>query len=141
MCYCCVLLIPQLTTTNNRLIINPFPNKLSLRYPQLYNGQDLRKLMDKESSGHYGTALEFCALGPAVAECAMIQKATKGMGTSEHLLYSIIMGRSNEEIAFLKTTYYDTYTDDLGRIVSKELGGDLRKLAISCLQVNQSVTD
>jgi len=109
-------------------------HKLSLRYPQLYNGQDLRKLMDKESHGHYGTALEFCALGPAVAECAMIQKATKGLGTNEHLLYSIIMGRSNEEIAFLKTTYYDTYTDDLGRIVSKELSGDLRKLAVSCLQ-------
>jgi len=115
-------------------------HKLSLRYPQLHN-IELCKLMDKESHGNYGFALECCALSPAVAECAMILKASKGLGTSEHLLWSIIMGRSNEEMEFLKTTYYLTYTDDLARIVSKEFGGDLRKLAVSCLQAAEEAYD
>lgn len=109
-------------------------HKISLRFPELYEGKSLRKLMVKESSGHYGTVLEFCALGPCVAECAMIKMACEGAGTNEEVLHSIICGRSNSEIDFLKKQFYKVYTEDLGGLVGKETGGDFRKMLVSCLQ-------
>jgi len=108
--------------------------KISLRFKELYD-KDLRTLMKKETSGDYGTALQFLAAGPAVAECYMLEKACKGLGTSEEIVYSILCGRSNREMEFLKKTYYKVFTADLGKLMSSELGGDLSKLVFACMQV------
>lgn len=50
---------------------------MSIRYPELYEGKTLVKLMSKEFSGDFGTCLEFLSLPSNEAECAMIRKATK----------------------------------------------------------------
>jgi hypothetical protein len=106
---------------------------IAFRYKQKY-GKELYDLMKKENSGDFGTLTELLALPIPEAEAKIIRVATKGMGTNEKLLYSVICGRSNEEIELLKKAYYRRYNKDLSILTASELGGDLEKLAMCCLQ-------
>jgi len=108
-------------------------HKISLRYKELFN-EDLLDRIHKECSGDYGLAMEFLACSPAISECYMLKKSFKGAGCIEEVAYSILCGRSNEEIDFLKKTYYKTFTGDLSKLVGNELRGDFGRIASACLQ-------
>lgn len=107
--------------------------KIALRYPEIH-GKELKKVMKGECGGDLGQALQFLAVPLDVAECDMIHKACKGIGTNEKVLYPILCGRSNDEIALLKKKYFTLYDKDLGLLISSEVGGDLGKLIFSCIQ-------
>jgi hypothetical protein len=121
------------TTPEDRL-------KISLRYKDLYE-KDLKGVMKKEVSGDFGIAMKYLALSPVYAECAMIKDACKGVGSHATVLYSILCGRSNADMALLKTTYYKAYTKDLTSLISSELGGDNWKLVSACLQATEEPFD
>jgi annexin A13 len=106
---------------------------IALKYKATYN-KELYDLMKKENSGDFGQLTELLALPIPDAEAKIVRIATKGMGTNEKLLYSVICGRSNAEIAMLKKAYYRRYNKDLAILVAKELGGDIEKLAMACMQ-------
>lgn len=107
--------------------------KVSLRYKEVY-GKELKDVLARECRGDFGTALQFLAVPLDVAECDMIKKACKGVGTDETLVYSIIAGRSNREIEILKKRFFDRYEKDLGRQLDSELGGHFEKMIFHCLQ-------
>lgn len=76
--------------------------KVALRYKELYK-IDLKQLMIQERGNtDFGIALQFLSVDPVHAECDMIFKSCKGAGTDERLLFSILCGRSNQEIEILK---------------------------------------
>ncbi len=106
---------------------------IAFRYKETY-GQDLKELMRKETSGNFGVLIKLLALPIPEAEAKIINMATKGLGTNEKLLWSVICGRSNEEIEILKKTYFQKYNKDLSLLVSSELSGVLKKLHLACLQ-------
>lgn len=106
---------------------------IAYRYKEIY-AEDLKERMKKESSGDFGFLTELLALPAFDAEAKIVRKATKGMGTNEVLLYSVICGRSNTEIDLLKKAYFKRYSKDLTNLVSSELHGDIKKLALACLQ-------
>ncbi|KAL7562234.1 hypothetical protein ACA910_004042 [Epithemia clementina (nom. ined.)] len=120
--------------------------KISTRYMELY-GPDHKRfknmgdLMRKEFSGDFGDAMEFLALPPHQAECAMIRKATKGIGASVNIVWSIICGRTNEEMEILKKTYFKMYNKDLGKLLASELHGNMERLIFNCLQAAEQVFD
>lgn len=64
-------------------------------------------------------------MNPVEAECDMIKKACKGMGTNETLLYTIICGRTNKEMEILKKKYFELFTEDLGRVLDSEVSGTI----------------
>lgn len=108
--------------------------QVAARYEETH-GKNLKKVMKSECGNRdFGTALQFLACPSDEAECDMIKKACKGLGTDELLLYPIICGRSNKEIDMLKKKFYKMYDEDLGIYLSKELGGDFEKLIFNCLQ-------
>lgn len=107
--------------------------KVSRRYEQMH-GKELAALMKSECSGDFGKALQILALPPDVAEAALIRMATKGLGTTENILYTTVCGRTNAEIDILKKAYFKTYGKDLGQIVGSETSGDLHKLLVTCVQ-------
>lgn len=108
--------------------------KLAVRYPEV-KGKSLKAVMKSECGNKdFGTALQFLAVPTDEMECDMITKACKGLGTDELVLFPIICGRSNEEIAMLKKKYFDHTGKDLGRVLDSELGGNLEKLIFNCLQ-------
>ncbi|KAL3801933.1 hypothetical protein HJC23_010277 [Cyclotella cryptica] len=106
---------------------------IAFRYKEKY-GKELYDLMKKENSGDFGILTQLLALPIPEAEAKIIRIATKGFGTKEKLLYSVICGRSNEEIEILKKAYFQRYNKDLSILVSSELSGDIKKLAMCCLQ-------
>jgi hypothetical protein len=75
--------------------------KIQGRYKELYE-IELDELMKKEFSGDFGLAMKFLALPLDRAECAMIRKATAGIGASTNIIWSILCGRTNDEIDRIK---------------------------------------
>ena len=113
---------------------------IAYRYKETYN-QDLKDLMNKETSGNFGVLIKLLALPIPDAEAKIINMATKGMGTNEKLLWSVICGRSNEEIELLKKVYFKKYNKDLSILVASELSGVLKKLHLTCLQGMEETYD
>lgn len=107
--------------------------KIYYRYEAL-KGKNLADLIESELSGDFKTAFALFACPPDVAECKMINKALKGLGTKEDLLYPIILGRTNREIDQLKKMYYKIYNEDLGVKIAGEVSGDFEKLLVNALQ-------
>jgi hypothetical protein len=103
--------------------------KLSMRYKELMD-KDLSELMKSEFSGNFGMAMRFLAMPLHEAECCMIKKGTDGIGAKVNIVWSIMCGRTNEEIELLKKTYFKLYTKDLGKILASELHGDMERYVL-----------
>ena len=104
--------------------------------------KDLHELLKKEfASNDFGKAIQCLALRPDRAEALMIQFATKGIGASTNIIWSIICGRTNAEIDMLKKTYFTMHTKDLSKLLGSELHGDMERLVFTCLQGAEEVYD
>ena len=114
---------------------------LSIRYPELHDKELLKVMKSECGNSDFGTVMQLLSLGPVEAECRMIKKAVDGMGSDKLLLYSILCGRSNQDMTLLKKTYYKMYTDDLVARVSGEVGGDLKKILTSAVQAAEEEFD
>lgn len=75
------------------------------------------------------------------AEAAMIRKATAGVGASVKIIWSIMCGRTNEEMEILKKTYFNKYDKDLGKLLAAELHGDMERLIFNCMQASEETYD
>lgn len=106
---------------------------IAFRYKEKY-GQELKELMKKENHGDFGFLTQLLALPAPEADAKIIRKATKGLGTTDELLWTVICGRSNEEIQMLKKIYFGRYNKDLISLINSESSGDLKKLYLACLQ-------
>mmetsp|Transcript_13159 Transcript_13159/g.15315 ORF Transcript_13159/g.15315 Transcript_13159/m.15315 type:complete len:340 (+) Transcript_13159:105-1124(+) len=114
---------------------------LSLRFEKTF-GKDLKKYMKSECGNNgFGQALQYLSLGPVETECRMLKKAVDGLGSNKVMLYSILCGRSNEDMELLKKTYYKLYTDDLVSRMSGEVGGDMKKILLSAVQAAEEEFD
>lgn len=139
--------------------------QVPIRYKQL-QGKVLVDVIKSECGNKdFGTVLQLLAVDPVSAECAVIDKACKGAGTDELLVFTIICGRSNKEIDILKVSgfflfvvntkfcqffhylsvgqkkYFDLNTKDLGKKLDSELGGSLESLVLNCLQGSEEAFD
>ncbi|OWZ08401.1 Annexin protein [Phytophthora megakarya] len=106
---------------------------VSLRYKELH-GQTLREQVKSETSGNFGYLLQLISFPIHQAEAYIVFHAMKGVGTSDHLLYSVLMGRTNEEISVLKKTYYEMYDSDLNVAITDEISGDFLAAITKALQ-------
>lgn len=114
--------------------------EIAIRYKELYK-MSLVDLMKKEFSGEFGLALQFLALPPDQAECAMIKQATAGIGSSVNIVWSILCGRTNAEMEKIKKTYFTMYGKDLGKLLGHELTGNMERLVFNCLQAAEEDLD
>ena len=122
--------------TRTKRLINVLGNasqedriKIALRYPEMYD-KNLTEYMESENGKKtdFGVATQFLSVGPVEAECMMLDKAMSGMMPDTVLLYSILCGRSNEDMVLLKKTYYKMYTKDLSQQVTSQCSGDLKAI-------------
>lgn len=100
--------------------------KLSRRYTELYD-KSLADLMKKEFSGDFAMLMKMLAMPIDEAECYMLKKGMEGVGCNVKVIYSILVGRSNDEINRIKKNYFRLYTKDLGKLLAKELHGDMER--------------
>ena len=73
-----------------------------IRYKDLFEKELVDVMKSECGKKDFGTALQFLAVNPVEAECMMIDKASKGLGTNELLLLTLICGRTNKEMELLK---------------------------------------
>jgi hypothetical protein len=73
-----------------------------IRYKELFKKALVDVIESECGNKDFGTALQLLAVNPVEAECLMIDKASKGIGTKELLLCTIICGRTNKEMELLK---------------------------------------
>jgi len=105
------------------------------RYPEIYGGQDLEKLMKSEvGSNDFGLALQLLTLPNDLADVKIIKQCTAGLGTTEHVLYQVICGRTTKDIDLLKKAWFNKYSSDLGLLLASELSGDFKLIMFACLQ-------
>lgn len=110
--------------------------RIAIRFPEMYD-KDLTQLMIDEcgNNNEMGAATQFLSVGPIEAECMMLKRAMDGFGSDKVMMYSILCGRSNEDMALLKKTYYKLYTKDLMATVAGESGSsDLMTILTAALQ-------
>lgn len=109
--------------------------KIAIRFPEMYD-MTLTQLMNKNFSKYsdLGDAVKFLSVGPIEAECMMLKKAMDGWGCDDIMLYSILCGRSNEDITLLKKTYYKMYLEDLTSRVRSKCSGDLKAFVMAACQ-------
>lgn len=114
---------------------------IAVRYKELYSKELLELLQKEFSANDFGKAIQCLSLRPDRAEALMIHFATKGIGASTNVVWSIICGRTNGEIDILKKTYFTMYTKDLSKRLGSELHGDMERLVFTCLQGAEEVYD
>ena len=66
-----------------------------------------------------------------VPKCAMLRKATKGIGASANVIWRIVCGRTAQEMEILKKAYIAMYDTDLGKLLASEFHGDMGRLRVS----------
>ncbi|CCI42517.1 hypothetical protein ABG067_001312 [Albugo candida] len=108
-------------------------NLIALRYRQKYD-QNLADLVEKETSGDFGYLLHLLTLPLPEAEAFVLHNAIHGFGTSEKLIFPIVLGRTNNELEILKQTYLNLYGKDLASTMESELSGEFRKVIVGSLQ-------
>lgn len=107
--------------------------KIPARYYQMF-GDTLVDVVRKECGNRaMGRALQYLAVDPLQAECEMIEDALQGFGSNDVFLFSIICGRSNEEVALLKKKYQDLNDRDLVRHLCRETSGNAERLVKAVL--------
>lgn len=100
--------------------------KLARRYKELYD-KSLTELMKSEFSGDFGRVMKMLAMPIDEAEAYMLKKAMDGFGCNAQVVYSILVGRSNDEMNRIKVNYYKLYTQDLGKRLASELHGEMER--------------
>ena len=113
---------------------------MAIRYKELYN-EPLEQIMKKEFSGDVGLALRWLALPADQAEAKMIKEACKGVGSEVDIIWSVLVGRTPDELTRLKKAFFDMYSKDLGKLLGHELTGDMERLVFTCLQASEEAFD
>lgn len=114
--------------------------KLSRRYKELYD-KNLADLMRKEFSGDFGMAMKMLSMPIDEAECYMLKKGMDGIGCNVKVIYSILVGRTNDELNRIKKNYFKLYTKDLSKQLASELHGDMERLVFNCIQAGEETYD
>lgn len=71
----------------------------------------------------------------------MLHRAMKGIGASANIIYSILCGRTNNEMNRIKKTYFDMYTKDLGKEIASELHGNMERIIFNSMQAGEETYD
>jgi annexin A7/11 len=98
---------------------------------------DLIQTLEKETSGHFKTALVATALGPLGSEVFFAHRAMTGLGTKEKMLTEAIMGKTNQQINAMKSLYHNKYRESLENAVRSDLSMKTEKLFLMVLSASK----
>lgn len=109
-----------------------------LKLRETYNERfrrDLLKDLHSETSGNFRCGIMGIARGPLDQDVHLAHKATAGLGTKEHMLNDVLLGRSNADLRAVQAAYHRTHSKDLAKEVREDLSMKTEKLfeyALAC---------
>ncbi|KAK8849498.1 hypothetical protein IAR55_004832 [Kwoniella newhampshirensis] len=101
--------------------LDPFQMDVLARTYEQMVGRTLQKTLEKELSSWLEYTLVLLSLGPLGGDIYLLHRACNGAGTHEDLLNEVLLGRSNQEIFYLREGYKRVYGKDLQAVVRGEL--------------------
>jgi annexin A7/11 len=98
------------------------PHMLRLRhtYDDRFKRSLLRDL-EKETSGHFRTALVALCRGPLLEDVHLVHSAIVGLGTKESMLDDVVLGRSNADLSCIKLCFEQVFKRDMAREITDDL--------------------
>jgi Annexin len=113
---------------------------MSIRFKELFS-KELVDIMKKEFSGNFGKVTQYLALPADKAECVMLHDAFKGIGANINIVWSILIGRTNEELDRIKKRYFEMYTKDLSKLIASECHGNMERIIFNSIQASEEKYD
>ena len=98
----------------------------------------LLELVQDECGGDLRTFLVSVLSDPTQNDAQWLFKAMDGIGTTEKILSEIIVNRTNDELARIKTAYEAKFDRPLIDAVNSETSGNYRDFLVACLQCKRS---
>ncbi|KJE90820.1 Anxa6 protein [Capsaspora owczarzaki ATCC 30864] len=113
--------------------------RLAIRttYDQMY-ARDLIKDLKSETSGNFQQALLTLMMSPAEFDARSLNRAVKGLGTTDSVLMEILCTRSNMELKAIKEAYHKEFSKDFETDLKEDTSGDYRTLLLTLLQGQRS---
>lgn len=84
-------------------------------------GRDLVKDIESETRGYFEKGLVALCRGPLLHDVHLLREALKGPGTNEGVLNDVLLGRSNADMAAIKSTYSREFRASLESDVKSDL--------------------
>jgi annexin A7/11 len=121
--------------TNEQVLIQTLaavpdaPHMLKLRHT--YDDRFRRSLVadiESETSGWFRAGLLALVRGPLLEDASMVDRAIRGIGTKEHLLNDIVLGRSNADLIAIKTCYATVFRRDMVKEIREDLSMKTERL-------------
>eukprot|EP01112_Ceratiomyxa_fruticulosa_P022278 TRINITY_DN8102_c0_g1_i1.p2 TRINITY_DN8102_c0_g1~~TRINITY_DN8102_c0_g1_i1.p2 ORF type:complete len:292 (+),score=73.91 TRINITY_DN8102_c0_g1_i1:1494-2369(+) len=104
-------------------------------------GKDLEKEVESELSGGYLAVIKGILKGPIRYDAYVLQEAIYGLGTNEHALVEILVGRTNDEIDAIEKAYEAQPVigskkphQSLAKDIAEDTSGDFKVLLLSLLE-------
>ncbi|XP_078127365.1 annexin A1-like isoform X1 [Sander vitreus] len=100
-------------------------------------GQSLDKALQSALHSHLEDLSLALISTPAHFDAYLFRKATKGLGTGEHILVEILATRTNQEIRDIKRVYKEVYKTELEEVIKSETSGDFTTALLAMLKANK----
>ncbi|KAI4539837.1 hypothetical protein MG293_010232 [Ovis ammon polii] len=114
--------------------------QIKQKYKTTY-GKDLEEVLKSELSGNFEKTALALLDRPDEYAARQLQKAMKGLGTSEAVLIEVLCTRTNKEIIAIKEAYQRLFDKSLESDVKGDISGSLKRILVSLLQANRDEGD
>ncbi|VDN00233.1 unnamed protein product [Thelazia callipaeda] len=100
-------------------------------------GKDLIDELKKELSGDFEDVIMGLMETPTKYDATQLQKAMKGLGTTETTLIDILCSRNFDELTAIKNEYMDEYGKSLESDIVGDTSGDFKELLLALLNTRR----
>lgn len=129
-------ILTQINNTQRQMIRTPY----NIKYKK-----DLVKDLEKSLSGEFEEVILALMETPTKYDVVQLNKAVKGVGTSESVLIEILCSRTDTELVAIKNEYQSVYGRTLEADLGGDTSGDFKDILITILQrpveTNNNVVD
>ncbi|KAI3361952.1 hypothetical protein L3Q82_012301 [Scortum barcoo] len=101
------------------------------------NGEKLDQALKKALRSDLEDASLALLMPPAHFDAYLLRKATKGLGTDEHVLVEVLATRTNQEIQDIKRAFKEEYKKELEDVIRNETSGDFTNALLAMLKANK----
>eukprot|EP00732_Lithocolla_globosa_P003328 Lithocolla_globosa_v1_NODE_2622_length_1930_cov_8.440000.p1 type:complete len:365 gc:universal NODE_2622_length_1930_cov_8.440000:1131-37(-) len=97
-----------------------------------------RKREEEKNASNRPEKLTPTVVGPETfdpqSDAAVLRKATKGLGTDEQAIISVLANRTNKQLQDIRRAYKQKYEKDVVKEIEDDTSGDFQKLLVALLR-------
>ena len=107
-------------------------------YADMYDGQDLGKAINEETTGDYATFMNYLIRDKDQCDAVAFRRAIKGFGTNDDLVVLLCCSLDARQLADAKRAYAELYGRVLALDVASDTSGDYRATLTQLIRCQRS---